>query len=161
MADCDAILLQLLLGDGATAAVRAHLAGCARCGADAAAARRVADAFVASPAPAPPPELGPRLLHAAAPLLAVHARRLPAVAWPRLAAAIAAALLPLPLILLVGWEALSAANSLLSTVLPERVSFYLVAAHATVVALLLAVTYGAVPLLAAHQLRLHHEETHA
>jgi hypothetical protein len=27
-------------------------------------------------------------------------------------------------------------------------------------ALLLALTYGALPLLAAHQLRLHHEESH-
>ena len=36
-----------------------------------------------------------------------------------------------------------------------------VLSHAALLALLLAVTYGAVPLLAAHQLRLQHEDTHA
>lgn len=159
--DCDTALTELLLGDATAPALRAHLAGCPRCGAEAAVVRRIADAFVASPSPEPAPDLGARLLHTAGPLLSVHARRLPAVAWPRLAAAIAVALLPLPVILLAGWEALSTANLLLSSILPAGVSFYLVAAHAAALTLLLAITYGAVPLLAAHQLRLHHEETHA
>jgi len=46
-------------------------------------------------------------------------------------------------------------------VLPGSLSFYLVATHAAVLALLLGITYGAVPLLAAHQLRLQYEDTHA
>ena len=103
--------------------------------------------------------VGPLLL-AATPLLAANAHRLPAAAWPRLAAAIAVAVLPLPAILFVGWHALEAANRLLSSVLPATLSFYLVATHAAVLALLLGLTYGAVPLLAAHQLRLQHEDTH-
>ena len=69
-------------------------------------------------------------------------------------------MLPLPAILFVGWHALEAANRLLSSVLPAALSFYLVATHAAVLALLLGLTYGAVPLLAAHQLRLQHEDTH-
>ena len=158
--DCDAVLTEMLLGRSAPD-VDAHLAACPRCRADAAHVRAVTAAFAAAPAPVPAPGLTARVLHAAAPLLAVNARRLPAVAWPRMAAAIAAALLPLPLILLAGWEGLSIANHLLSAVLPEGLSFYLVATHGAALGLLLAVTYGAVPLLAAHQLRLQYEDTHA
>jgi hypothetical protein len=161
MTDCDLLLAGMLFGGSAASDTAPHLATCARCRADAPAVRDVAAAFAASAAPAPRATLAPRVLRAAAPLLAAHTRRLPAVAWPRLAAAIAVALLPLPLILLVGWQTLSVANDLLSVVLPARLSFYLVATHAAALALLLAVTYGAVPLLAAHQLRLQHEETHA
>jgi hypothetical protein len=120
----------------------------------------VAAAFAAAAAPVPATTLTPRLVQAAAPLLAAHALRLPAGAWPRLAAAVAVALLPLPLILLAGWEALSVANELLSVVLPAPLSFYLVTTQAGALALLLALTYGALPLLAAHQLRLQHEESH-
>ena len=158
--DCDAVLTEVLLGRAAPA-IDAHLAACPRCRADTPHVHAVTAAFAAAPAAVPPPGLTADVLRAAAPLLAVNARRLPAVAWPRMVGAIAAAVLPLPLILFAGWEGLSIANHLLSAVLPAGLRFYLVATHAAVLALLLAVTYGAVPLLAAHQLRLQHEDTHA
>jgi hypothetical protein len=160
MMDCDTALTALLFGE-VTPGVAAHLDACPRCAVEAPHVRRVTGLLDAMPAPSASPVLGPWVLHAAAPLLVANAHRLPATAWRRFAAAIAVAILPLPLILFVGWEALSTANRLLSTVLPAGVSFYLVATHAALLGLLLAVTYGAVPLLAAHQLRLQHEDTHA
>jgi anti-sigma factor RsiW len=159
MMDCDTALATVLFGR-ATPDTEAHLAACPRCGTDVPHVRRVSAMLDTIPAPTAAPDLGARVRHAAAPLLAANAVRLPAVAWRRFAAAIAVAVLPLPLVLFVGWEALSTVNRLLSAVLPERLSFYLVATHAALLALLLAVTYGAVPLLAAHQLRLQHEDTH-
>jgi anti-sigma factor RsiW len=160
MMDCDTALTALLFGE-VTADVAAHLAACPRCAAEAPDVQRVIGLLDAIPAPAASPGLDLHVVHAAAPLLAANAHRLPRAAWRRLAAAIAVAVLPLPFILFVGWEALSTAHRLLSTILPERVGFYLVATHAALLALLLAITYGAVPLLAAHQLRLQHEDTHA
>jgi hypothetical protein len=159
MIDCDTALAALLFGH-ATAGSDAHRAGCARCADDAPAVQAVRAAFDAAPAPVPSDALTAHVLGLATPLLATNAHRLPAVAWPRMAAAIAVALLPLPVILLAGWRALELADRLLSAVLPPRLSFYLVATHAAVLALVLAITYGAVPLLAAHQLRLRHEEPH-
>ena len=158
--DCDTALTALLFGE-ATAEVTAHLDACPRCALETSHVRCVMGLLDAMPAPPSSPALGAGVLDAAAPLLAVNAHRLPAAAWRRLAAAIAVAIIPLPLILFIGWEALSAANRLLATVLPAGVSFYLTATHAALLALLLALTYGAVPLLAAHQLRLQHEDTHA
>jgi hypothetical protein len=160
MIDCDTALAGLLF-EHATADIDAHRAACARCACDAPAVQSVRAAFDAAPAPAPAEALTAHVLRVAAPLLATNAHRLPAVAWPRMIAAIAAALLPLPAILLAGWEALAAADRVLSAILPERLSLYLVATYAAVLALVLAITYGAVPLLAAHQLRLQHEDSHA
>ena len=158
--DCDARLACLLFDRSPAPDAATHEDTCPRCHGDAPAARAVAGAFAGAPAIAPPGRLSSSILLAAAPLLAANAHRLPAAAWPRLAAAIAVAVLPLPAILFVGWHALEAANRLLSSVLPAALSFYLVATHAAVLALLLGLTYGAVPLLAAHQLRLQHEDTH-
>jgi anti-sigma factor RsiW len=160
MMDCDTALTALLFGRTA-AEIDAHLAACPRCVADAPHVRRVTALLDTIPAPIATPELGTHVLRTAAPLLVTNAHRLPTGAWRRFAAAIAVSVLPLPLILFVGWEALSTVNRLLSAVLPERLGFYLVATHAALLALLLAITYGAVPLLAAHQLRLQHEDTHA
>jgi hypothetical protein len=160
MMDCDTALTALLFGK-VTDEVAAHLDACPRCAVEAPRVRRVTGLLDTIPAPSPSPALATHVLDAAAPLLSANAHRLPAAAWRRLAAAIAVAILPLPLILFVGWEALSTVNRLLSTVLPAGVSFYLVATHAVLLGLLVAVTYGAVPLLAAHQLRLRHEDTHA
>jgi len=156
--NCDSRLIDLLLGREPPD-TETHLATCPRCSADAPVVRSLRAAFDASP------EAHPQSFHAvlsaAGPLLAANARRLPAAAWRRLAAAIAVAVLPLPLILLVGWRALHALNDLLATILPDSLRLYLLATQALAVALLLAVTYGALPLLAAHQLRLQLEDTHA
>jgi hypothetical protein len=158
--NCEALLTDLLLRRRVPPDADAHLGACPHCRADAPVARALAALFDAAPAPAPPSHLIAGVLRAAAPLLAANARRLPAAAWPRLAGAIAVAALPLPLILFAGWTALHAMSGLLTSVLPETLGLYLIATHATVLAFLLGVTYGAVPLLAAHQLRLQHEETH-
>src|SRR5262249_5315822 len=142
--DCDTRLAALLFDGTPAVDATAHEAACARCRTDAPAVRALADAFAGAPAAAPHALLSPGVLLAAAPLLAAKARRLPAAAWRRLVGAIAAAVLPLPVILFVGWHSLQAANRILSSVLPETLSFYLVATHAAVLALLLGVTYGAV-----------------
>src|SRR5262245_47039109 len=156
--DCDTLLTDLLLGRE-PADAEAHLSTCPRCTADAPVVRSLRATFDALPDTRPPSLHA--ILSAAGPLLAANAKRLPAAAWRRLAAAIGVAVLPLPLILLVVWHALHALNDLLSSILPESLRLYLLATQALAVALLLAVTYGAVPLLAAHQLRLQLEESHA
>jgi hypothetical protein len=159
--DCDRRLAALLFDRAPAPDAAAHEATCPRCREEAPAARAVAAAFAGAPAIATHARLSPAVLLAAAPMLTANARRLPAAAWRRLAAAIAVAVLPLPAILFIGWHVLEAANRLLSSVLPGSLSFYLVATHGAVLALLLGITYGAVPLLAAHQLRLQLEDTHA
>src|SRR4030095_13897725 len=123
--------------------IAAHLDACPRCAVEAPRVRRVTGLLDTIPAPSASPVLATHVLDAAAPPLPANAPRLPAAAWRRLAAAIAVAILPLPLILFVGWEALSAVNRLLSTVLPAAMSFYLVAPHAALLGLLVAVPYGA------------------
>jgi len=73
-----------------------------------------------------------------------------------LARVVGAALLPLPAIMLVDAYALCSAYALLSAILPAALSFCLVLNYAVLLALLLALTYGVIPLLAARQLRLQH-----
>jgi hypothetical protein len=131
---CDDVLSAIMLGlplppDGAS-----HIEGCARCRAEAALAREVAATFTA----------------AAEPLLAARRRRR-RVDWPLVLRAVGAALLPLPLILLVDVALVGVAYQLLASVLPQALTTYLVANLATTLALLLALTYAAVPLLAARQ----------
>jgi hypothetical protein len=104
-----------------------------------------------------PAGLAARVLRAAAPLLALNARR---AAWPALARAVVTALLPLPLILFVDWHIVRAAHTFLRTVLPEALSFYLVFNYAATLVLLLALTYAAVPILVERQARLRQQESH-
>ena len=68
--------------------------------------------------------------------------------------ALAAALIPLPAILVFDVALVRAIYSLLGAVLPHGLSLYLVVNHAALLALLLTLTYGAVPFLAARQARL-------
>jgi hypothetical protein len=150
MADCDDMLERLLLGRTLDAGDEAHVRACPRCAAERPAVAAVRARLAADPAPAPPPGLSARALQAAAPLLARNARR--ALWWP-LARAVAVALLPLPLILLVDAWALRGLYGLLSAVLPETLSLYLVLNYAGLLALLTALTYGSIPLLAARQVR--------
>lgn len=154
---CDDVLPLLLVDANRAPGVADHLAGCAGCRAHAASLAGVARLLAASPAPNPPAGLGAAVLHAAAPLLARHARR--AAAW-RFVCALAAALIPLPLIVLLDVTLLTAAYHTLNLVLPHRLSLYLVFNHAVLLALLLALTYGSIPLLAARQGRPWAEESH-
>jgi anti-sigma factor RsiW len=154
---CDDVIPLLLLQQTREARVADHLASCARCREQASTLGAVARTLAAYPDPVAPRGLGPAVLHAAAPLLAGHSRR--AAGW-RLVRAFAAALLPLPLIVLVDVGLLSMAYRLLSTVLPEGLSLYLVFNQAVLLALLFALTYGSIPLLAARQAGGLAEESH-
>lgn len=152
---CDDALATLFLGGSLEEATRAHVASCARCQEDEELVRAVREAFAASPVPEPPAVLGARVLRAAEPLLGRRA------AWPTLARALGVALVPLPLILWFNWLLVRSAEQLLSSVLPSSLSFYVVLNYTILLALLLALTYGAVPILAERQARGRCEESHA
>jgi predicted anti-sigma-YlaC factor YlaD len=154
---CDDVTPLLFADAGSDPRVAAHLAACADCRERAPALAAVARAFAAEPATVVPAGLGASVLRAATPLLARHARR--AAGW-RLARALGAALLPLPLIVFLDVGLLTTAYRVLSTVLPHGLSLYLVFNHAALIALLLALTYGSIPLLAARQGGGFAEESH-
>jgi hypothetical protein len=134
-----------------------HLAACPSCQRDAEAMSALTSALRAHPAPEPPPWLSRTVLRAAAPLLAARAEPVPRPAWR----ALAIALLPLPLILAVDWFLVRGAHALLSGLLPDALSLYLAGSYAVLLATLLGLTYAAVPLVAARQLRPPLEEHHA
>src|SRR5439155_901925 len=75
--------------------------------------------------------------------------------------AVAAALLPLPVILLLDFYLVRAAFALLTTILPTALGAYLVFNYTATFALLLALTYGAIPIFVERQVRLRREESHA
>jgi hypothetical protein len=152
---CDDALATLFLGVPLDEAMRAHVAGCARCREDEHLVRAVTSALAASTVPEPPPGLAAHVLRAAEPLLGRRA------AWPTLARALGVALVPLPLILWFNWLLVRSAERVLSSVLPSSLSFYVVLNYSILLALLLALTYGAVPILAERQARGRREESHA
>jgi len=158
--DCQDVLTALLLGQ-ADASVLAHVRTCPRCRAEEPALRTLATRLAADLGPAPPPSLAPRVLAAAAPLLARNARRAAwRTTWPAVARALAAALLPLPAILVFDVALVRAIYALLGAVLPHGLSLYLVVNHAALLVLLLTLTYAAVPVLAARQARLLLQDGH-
>jgi len=153
--DCDESLTALLFGDDAAA--EAHVAACPHCREERAAVERARRVLGAAPEPLPPPGLAARVLRAAAPLLARNARR---ATWPAVARALAAALVPLPLIAFFDWQIVRTAHAVLSRVLPDALSYYLVFNYTATLVLLLALTYAAVPILVERQARLRHQESH-
>ena len=136
MTECDEVRTMLLSGRALDAGSASHLAGYA--------------------VPAPPSPAG--VLAAAAPLLARRARH---AAWRALGRAVAAALVPLPLVLLVDVYVVRAAYGVLQALLPRALSLYVVFNYAATLTLLLAVTYAMVPIVAERQLRLRREESRA
>src|SRR5947208_12021760 len=110
MTDCDETLTELLFGRALDRDAAAHLAACPRCRAERAAVEGLARTLAAPPGPTPP-GLATRVLGAAEPLLARNARR---AAGSILARALAAALLPLPVILLLDFYLVRAAFALLT-----------------------------------------------
>jgi hypothetical protein len=152
---CDDALADLFLEEARDEATRVHLATWARCREYARLIGTVTQVLAASPVPEPPPGLTARVLRAVGPLLGRRA------AWPALGRAVAAALVPLPIILWINWLVVSTADRLLSAVLPSALSTFVVVNYAILVALLLALTYGAVPILAERQARGRREEIHA
>lgn len=153
---CDDVRERRLRGR-ATGEDAAHVAACAACGAETATIDALAAAFAVHRTASPSPLLESRVLDAAAPMLA--ARRRHAARWA-VAAAVAAALVPLPLIVLIDVWALQLIYGGLSRLLPPALSFYLVMNYAAVLALLGTLTYGAIPLLAERQARGRHEVLH-
>ena len=152
---CDEAQAELLLARQTAPGgeVAAHLASCGACQAQGARlqalARVLAGYAVADPAPAAPS----RTIAAAAPLRARRATEARGLRR-RVAWALALTLLPLPLIIFANVKALMAAHALLLTVLPPSASLYLIVCLGAGVALLLALSYAAVPLLASRRPRL-------
>ncbi len=153
---CTALRLATLRGGVLDARATEHLAGCRRCAHEHEGLHALGGRLRML-APEPPTSLMRRTLDTAAPALAINAGH---VAWRPLVRAIGAALLPLPAIVITSAYALRALYGLLATVLPETLSLYLVLNYAGLLALCAALTYGAVPLLAARQARLTHEVAH-
>ena len=148
MIACEHVDELRLLGRPLAGEAAAHVHGCARCREHEAALAAVATALGASPAPGVPTGLTAQVLAAAAPLLAVNAAR--AVRW-RLVRALAAGLAPLPAILVFDFWLVRAGYDLLTRFLPDALSLYVVANWVGFLAFLLALTYGAIPFLAARQ----------
>jgi len=158
---CDDARLAAVLGGEDSPDLAAHLATCEACRADAPAWRAVAAALAAARPPVPAAALAARVRHAAEPVLASHARRAQEAGfalWRTVGRAVAAALLPLPLLVLIDGWVLRAIYETLRAVLPDALSLYFVVNYTTLLALLLTVAYGAIPLLAERQTRLRHEE---
>lgn len=152
---CDEALAALALdrGPGRDRAA-AHLAGCERCQAERTRAEQVSRALARHAVAAPTTEAAAafrsRVLAAAAPVLARRATEARALRR-RVAWAFTLALLPLPVILFANFKLLVAVHGLLVTRLPPSVVLYLVACLGAGVALLLALSYAAVPVMAARR----------
>ncbi|HEY2385756.1 MAG TPA: hypothetical protein VGK30_02245 [Candidatus Binatia bacterium] len=160
---CDDARLAAVLGGEASPDLAAHLASCEACRADAPAWRQLATTLAAAHPPAPAAALAARVREAAGPLLASHARRAREARrtlWRTVGRAVAAALLPLPLLVLIDGWVLRAIYDTLRAVLPAALSLYFVVNYTTLLAVLLTLAYGAIPLLAERQTRLRHEEIH-
>jgi hypothetical protein len=155
VSDCDDILARALLHDTLDATAAAHVRDCAHCNELEPIVRALRRSLAADVGLAPPAALQACVLRAAAPLLAQHARR---ISWSGVLRPVAAALVPLPLVLLVDAYLVRTAHDVLQTLLPSALSTYLVFNYGALLALLLTLTYGAIPLLADRQMRLRHEE---
>jgi hypothetical protein len=153
MTGCDEIRESLFLGGQLDADATAHLRDCERCRQDGLALRAVAEALARDTPAEPAPTLTPRVLAAAEPLLAEHARVTRHFTSPRLLRAVTMALVLLPVVLLFDAYVLSGVYRVLSALVPAPVRTYLVFNLGAFVVLLIALTYAAVPLLAARQAR--------
>ncbi|HLK12490.1 MAG TPA: hypothetical protein VKW76_14030 [Candidatus Binatia bacterium] len=152
---CDEVLTARVLGGALDAAAAAHAAACSRCRADAPAAAALHRTLAEHRTAPPPAELRVRTLRAAAPLVAERAIR------PRLARALAATLLALPAI--VAWDTgvVRTVYAALTAVLPAGLSAYVVGSYGAAITVLVALSYAAVPLLAARQARASWRPAHA
>jgi hypothetical protein len=150
---CDELLTALALGKSAApngGAAADHLATCSTCRAESTRAHALGPVLAAYRVGAPPAEAAARTLASAAPLLARRAGERRALRR-RVAWALTLALLPLPAIVFANVKLLMAAHGLLLSVLPPSASTYLIVCLGAGVALLLALSYAAVPLLASRR----------
>ena len=104
----------------------------------------------------PAAALSARVLRAAAPLLAHHARQAVRLAVAR---AVGVLVLVLPAVVAVDVAVGRAAFALLTAVLPTTLGFYVVFAWAATLSLLFALTGAAIPILAERQARLAYAES--
>jgi len=162
--DCDDLLAAVLRGAALDEVERRHLEVCARCGELAPALASLARALGESEPPTAPPGLGARVLLAAAPVLAAHAhaadaalllQRAPRLDGHRLATALLPAVLLFPLLVLADVLLLRAVHDALAVLLPLPLTTYLVASYAALLAALVCLTFGAIPLLVQRQAALH------
>lgn len=124
-----------------------HVRDCSECGGEpppVEMAERLAAYVVTIDAAA----LSRRVLAAARPELA---RLASAWFWRRLAAAVLAALLPLPVVLALNAVLLAALHTWASALLPAALVSYLVGSYAALLLLLFASTYAAIPLVLARE----------
>ena len=144
MSLCDDIREARVLGRR-NEAVAAHLDSCPACRAEDGLVTALTSTLAAGHALAPSAALVARVRSAAAPLLARNAR---AATWRTVGRAVAAAVLPLPIVLLIDGYLVRAIYDALSAVLPNALSLYFVLNYTALLALLLTLAYGAIPLLA-------------
>jgi len=157
MSLCDELRVALLLGEPLDDGAATHARSCTACAGADAAVSTLSARLAADPGGTAPAGFSDRLLRAAAPLLERNRRRATA---RQLVRTLVAAFLPLPAIVLVDVYLLRGAYQLLSDVLPVSLSLYLVLNAAAMLAALLSLTYGAVPVLAERQLRARRRELH-
>jgi len=148
MMGCEDVDVLRAFGRPLGADAEAHVRACARCRELAPALGAVSTALGASAVASVPAGLTARVLTAASSPLAANATR---AARARLARALAAGLAPLPAILVLDFWLVRAGYDLLTRFLPGALSLYVVANWVGFLALLLALTYGAIPFLAARQ----------
>jgi len=145
---CDEIVERLFLDESLDEAAASHVRDCPRCRGESVVVGALRRQMDGAPPPEPPPGLSARVLTAASPFLA---RKRRPITWRLLARAVGAALVPLPIVLFVDAWLLGEIHRLLSFVLPPALTLYVLAGQATVIAALLALTYGSIPLLAERQ----------
>jgi len=156
MRDCDQLLAAVLRGDPLADAERAHLGGCARCGALGPGLALLAPQR-SDGTPEPPSDLAARVLLAAQPLLdgnahaAQRARATRHLDGRRLATALLPAILLFPLLVLADVVLLRSVHGFLATLLPPTLTTYLVASYAALLAALVCLAFGAIPLIVQRQ----------
>lgn len=153
---CDDVRERAFLGR-AEAGDAEHVAACATCGDVTPVLGELAATFAAHRVAEPTPGLDVRVAAKARPLLLARRRH---AARRQIAAALVAALVPLPLIVVLDVWALRVMYDVLRWLLPEPLSLYLIVNYAAVLALLGTLTYGAIPLLAERQARSRPEVLH-
>jgi hypothetical protein len=148
MIACDDVDALRAFGRPFGAEAEAHVRACARCREEESTLAAVSTTLAASSVQSVPAGLTAQVLAAAAPLLAANAAR---AARRRLVRALAAGLAPLPAILALDFWLVRTGYDLLTRFLPDALSLYVVANWVGFLALLFALTYGAIPFLAARQ----------
>jgi hypothetical protein len=157
--DCERFLRAALRGDALDAGALAHRARCADCAALPASLPDLARALASRPVVEPPSDLSARVLAAATPALLENARAAreqrvaaaPRLDGRRLARALLPAVLLFPLVVLVDVLLLRALHDALASLLPQGITTYLVASYAALLAALVCLTFGAIPLLVQRQ----------